>query len=120
MGIKFRWEGYHNVLIHPSGNCDTTDAVLIQEGEDASGTYVVQEKDIGVMTFACDTKKHCQLGQIINITVLEPPTASPTVATVPIESDGIAADLTSSSFSFNSFITAMVATAAVLSTISLL
>ena len=56
--VVFRWsEGFeHNVYIHPSNNCDDTDAIWI--GDEFPVMYTFTEEDYarGVITFACQVR----------------------------------------------------------------
>eukprot|EP00538_Stauroneis_constricta_P006986 CAMPEP_0119548298 /NCGR_PEP_ID=MMETSP1352-20130426/2246_1 /TAXON_ID=265584 /ORGANISM="Stauroneis constricta, Strain CCMP1120" /LENGTH=223 /DNA_ID=CAMNT_0007593521 /DNA_START=34 /DNA_END=705 /DNA_ORIENTATION=- len=75
--MVFNWEQFHNVHIHPSGNCSEQGAIPV--GFSTGASYVFTEDDIGTMVFACDVAMHCELGgQIMTVTVLAP-TESPTM-----------------------------------------
>jgi plastocyanin len=65
----FTWSGGHNVYLHPSGDCDQTDATGPTTGSaDTSGaTFALAEA--GTYVFACDVGSHCENGQIVTITV---------------------------------------------------
>jgi len=67
--LTFTWTGQHNVVIHPSGNCDDTDGTYL--GSTSPLQYTFEEE--GVYTFACDVGAgaHCRMGQIINVTVTD-------------------------------------------------
>ena len=60
--VKFIWGGLHNVYIHPTGNCDKTNAVFV--GNKTGTTYTFTNDDAHV-TFVCDVGSHCDYGQII-------------------------------------------------------
>eukprot|EP00588_Corethron_pennatum_P006879 CAMPEP_0194287554 /NCGR_PEP_ID=MMETSP0169-20130528/34990_1 /TAXON_ID=218684 /ORGANISM="Corethron pennatum, Strain L29A3" /LENGTH=207 /DNA_ID=CAMNT_0039034291 /DNA_START=108 /DNA_END=728 /DNA_ORIENTATION=- len=71
--LTFTWSGRtHNVLIHPRGTCEETDAKEVA-GAGASGdvTYEFTDEDVGTVTFACDVGSHCEQGQILVVTVTE-------------------------------------------------
>lgn len=60
--------GAHTVHIHPSGDCDTTDAVEL--GPEAPVTYTFEEADAGTeIFFACEVPGHCDAGQIVKFIV---------------------------------------------------
>jgi len=68
--VTFYWEGYHDVQLHPSGNCGDEGAILIGGPEDLDGVdYKFGAGDVGEVTFACDISLHCESGQIITFTV---------------------------------------------------
>mmetsp|Transcript_2736 Transcript_2736/g.6886 ORF Transcript_2736/g.6886 Transcript_2736/m.6886 type:complete len:193 (+) Transcript_2736:201-779(+) len=97
--VKFRWEAFHNVYIHPTGDCSKDGAILV--GDQSGAEYTFTADDIGTVTFACDVGQHCKYGQIITYDVAlptststespsqsppapeSPATASPTIAIVP-------------------------------------
>lgn len=73
--IEFRWDGDHNVYIHPSATCDPTGSIEV--GATSPATYTFQETDIGigattgiVLMFACNIGNHCQRGQNMKVRVL--------------------------------------------------
>ncbi|CAJ1931020.1 unnamed protein product [Cylindrotheca closterium] len=81
--VTFNYENFHNVYIHPTGDCDEMGSVLV--GENAGpALYTFSEEDAGqTITFACDIGSHCEAGQIISFQVEEittAPTMTPTVA----------------------------------------
>ena len=63
----FEWSFFHNVLIHPSGDCDKTSAISVRSSSGASYTFTAE--DVGEMVFACDVGNHCEVGQIMTFTV---------------------------------------------------
>lgn len=66
--VSFVWEGFHNVYIHPTGNCKRDDSVAVAvEGQNA--TYTFQDSDVGTVVFVCDVGSHCELGQIVKFIV---------------------------------------------------
>merc|ERR1711957_1097195 len=72
--LTFTWSsGYHNVLIHPTGTCEETDAKEVAGASAAPGavTYDFTEEDVGTVTFACDISEHCENGQKLVVTVTE-------------------------------------------------
>jgi plastocyanin len=66
----FNWSGFHNVLIHPSGNCDEEGAIDV--GATSGASYTFEEKDVGEVVFACDVGSHCEFGQIVTFEVKGP------------------------------------------------
>mmetsp|Transcript_35138 Transcript_35138/g.41928 ORF Transcript_35138/g.41928 Transcript_35138/m.41928 type:complete len:199 (-) Transcript_35138:134-730(-) len=82
--ISFEWtqELPHNVLIHPSGDCNVTGAIFVGDVFDET-EYVIKETDAGkTLTFACDVEEHCSTGQIVHFMVAANPAASPTSSPV--------------------------------------
>mmetsp|Transcript_1899 Transcript_1899/g.3404 ORF Transcript_1899/g.3404 Transcript_1899/m.3404 type:complete len:222 (+) Transcript_1899:81-746(+) len=74
--VQFKWEEFHNVNIHPTGDCSKDGAILI--GDQSGAKYTFTADDVGTVTFACDVGKHCSFGQIITYDVTLPtPTESP-------------------------------------------
>ena len=68
--ITFTWNGNHNVYIHPSGNCDATDAILV--GSESPATYTFTEDDEGkTLHFVCTVGQHCQSGMRMDVAVEE-------------------------------------------------
>lgn len=65
--VIFNWENFHNVYIHPSGDCDTADAILVGEESPAKHRFT----EAGKITFACDVGGHCGAGQIVTFEVAE-------------------------------------------------
>ena len=80
--IVFNWGGFHNVYIHPTGDCTETDR--IQVGVTSGASYTFTEADVGDLEFACDIASHCELGMRVTVTVIStvvaPLTISPSVA----------------------------------------
>ena len=56
--VIFTWTGSHNVFIHPTGDCTTTDAVEVSSTSPASYKF----EAAGDITFACDVSSHCDEG----------------------------------------------------------
>ena len=66
--VTFDFTSGHTVHIHPSGTCDTTDAVEL--GTTGPIEYTFVEEDAGKdIFFACDQSGHCDGGQIVKFTV---------------------------------------------------
>lgn len=83
--VKFIWEEFHNVNIHPTGDCSKDGAILI--GDQSGAKYTFTADDVGTVTFACDVGKHCSFGQIITYDVTLPaPTESPSQSPPATES----------------------------------
>jgi plastocyanin len=80
--ITFSWAGNHNVLIHPSGDCDTTGAIPVGgTGDSAGAPYTFVETDIGEVVFACDVGTHCEnQAMIMTVTVSAGATSAPAAA----------------------------------------
>lgn len=76
----FEWSFFHNVLIHPSGDCVETGAISV--GSSSGASYTFTADDVGEMVFACDVGNHCENGQIMTFTVSAATTPSPTAAPV--------------------------------------
>jgi len=70
--IQFNFAPFHNVYIHPSGNCDQSDSLEI--GQTSGTTYTFTENDAGQdIYFACQISGHCAAGQIVKVTVAPAP-----------------------------------------------
>mmetsp|Transcript_15873 Transcript_15873/g.31603 ORF Transcript_15873/g.31603 Transcript_15873/m.31603 type:complete len:194 (-) Transcript_15873:149-730(-) len=69
--LTFTWNGYHNVLIHPTGTCEETGAKELGGPSDSGVEYTFTAEDVGTVTFACDIGEHCESGQILVVTVTE-------------------------------------------------
>jgi len=67
--IIFKWsEGIFDVFIHPSGNCEEDEAILI--GYTSGSSYTFKEDDSGKeLFFACDVGQRCEAGQNMKVTV---------------------------------------------------
>lgn len=65
--VTFNWQDEHNVYIHPTGDCDNTDAIEVGEESPAKHTFA----EAGTVTFACDISGHCNAGQIVTFEVTE-------------------------------------------------
>lgn len=67
--VTFDFSGSgHNVFIHPSGDCDDTDAIEV--GTSGPVTYTFTEDDAGKdLVFACEVQGHCEAGQFVKFTV---------------------------------------------------
>lgn len=68
--VSFDWKySYHDVFIHPEGECELKDAQLVgTSGADTSYTFT--SDDVGNITFACDVSDHCQLGMLVMFEVV--------------------------------------------------
>ena len=70
--VNFAWNEtlYHNVYIHPSGTCETSDSIFV--GDNFEGNeYIFTENDVGEIVFACDVPGHCDFGlQIIKFNIV--------------------------------------------------
>ena len=63
--IRFLWdEGFaHNVYIHPTDTCDSTDSVFI--GDTSPVEYTIPlEMANKVLTFACQIEEHCKSNDV--------------------------------------------------------
>mmetsp|Transcript_4449 Transcript_4449/g.5115 ORF Transcript_4449/g.5115 Transcript_4449/m.5115 type:complete len:750 (-) Transcript_4449:622-2871(-) len=67
--VQFQWSGYHNVYIHPSGDCLQDNAILVGSQSDTSARYTFTEDDVGKVSFACNIGNHCENGQFVTIRV---------------------------------------------------
>eukprot|EP00554_Chaetoceros_debilis_P003647 CAMPEP_0194083554 /NCGR_PEP_ID=MMETSP0149-20130528/9573_1 /TAXON_ID=122233 /ORGANISM="Chaetoceros debilis, Strain MM31A-1" /LENGTH=165 /DNA_ID=CAMNT_0038765989 /DNA_START=72 /DNA_END=566 /DNA_ORIENTATION=- len=70
--INFTWAGNlpHNVYIHPSQDCSQDGAIVVgMSSSYGDSSYTFQSSDVGKMTFACDVGSHCEMGQILKVTV---------------------------------------------------
>eukprot|EP01046_Picozoa_sp_COSAG06_P024150 COSAG06_NODE_1953_length_7994_cov_40.573583_2_plen_450_part_00 len=65
----FSWSGYHNVYLHPSGDCSEAGATGPTSGSAGTSGAAFDLARAGTYTFACDVGSHCELGQIVTITV---------------------------------------------------
>ena len=78
--IVFNWAGFHNVYIHPTGDCNETGAILV--GTETGASYTFTEANVGDMEFVCDVGSHCEFGMRVTITVfVANATAAPVAAT---------------------------------------
>jgi len=85
----FEWNSFHNVYIHPTGDCSQDNRIFVGSRSPATYTFTEDDAEKGEIVFACDVGPHCEFGQIITFTVsideletLEPtmaPTFSPTL-----------------------------------------
>mmetsp|Transcript_33300 Transcript_33300/g.79585 ORF Transcript_33300/g.79585 Transcript_33300/m.79585 type:complete len:225 (+) Transcript_33300:1774-2448(+) len=68
--VEFVYAPYHDVYVHPTGDCSTDGRVFVSDEEDEWGAYTFDEE--GTVTFACDVADgaHCRAGQIVNFNVL--------------------------------------------------
>mmetsp|Transcript_12716 Transcript_12716/g.35263 ORF Transcript_12716/g.35263 Transcript_12716/m.35263 type:complete len:165 (+) Transcript_12716:58-552(+) len=77
--VNFRYTIAHNVYIHPTNDCTEQGSILVGDNDDSPAQYQITADDAGkLITFACDTARHCENGQIINITVVDPSAPPPT------------------------------------------
>lgn len=66
--MQFSWDNTHNVYIHPTGDCTTTDRIFV--GQFSPAQYQFTPDDVGkTLTFACDIGSHCEFGMIFNVSV---------------------------------------------------
>jgi len=67
--ITFKWsEGIYDVFIHPSGNCEEDEAILV--GYTSGSSYTFKEDDSGKeLFFACDVGQRCEAGQNMKVAV---------------------------------------------------
>jgi len=63
----FNWDGYHNVLIHSSGDCSEDGATYV--GATSGALYTFEEKDVGEVVFACNMGRHCEFRKIVTFEV---------------------------------------------------
>ena len=68
--ITFNWVGSHDVFIHPTKTCSTSESVLV--GRLSGVKYTFTKADIGDKVFACEVGSHCALGMILTVTVKDP------------------------------------------------
>jgi len=68
--VEFVYEPYHDVYVHPTGDCLTDGRILVSDKNDGRGVYDFTEE--GTVTFACDVADgdHCRAGQIVHFHVL--------------------------------------------------
>ena len=64
--VTFTYNSYHNVFIHPSGDCSHDGSTELGGNDAGSVTYTFTEA--GPITFACQAGSHCDSGQIVTIT----------------------------------------------------
>jgi hypothetical protein len=74
----FTWTGFHDVYVHPSGDCDETGRILV--GASTGAAYTFAGADVGELVFACDVSAHCEQGLILTFTV-SAGTSAPTSST---------------------------------------
>lgn len=66
--IRFDWNGFHNVFLHPTASCAQDGAISV--GGSTGATYTFVASDAGkTLTFACDVGSHCESGQILDVAV---------------------------------------------------
>ena len=63
--VSFVWNYFHNVYIHPTGNCSTDGRTLVGSESPAVYTFTEADEAKGEVTFACDVGSHCESGQKI-------------------------------------------------------
>jgi plastocyanin len=80
----FTWAGFHDVYVHPSGDCDETERILV--GASTGATYTFTGADVGELVFACDVSVHCQQGLIVTFTVSAGTSAPTSSTTAPSKS----------------------------------
>ena len=88
--MKFQWsQDYHNIYIHPSGDCSEDGAILDGSSRiDGDESCTFTEDDIGKVSFACDVGSHCENGQFVTIIVEHDdensvPSGTPTYSSPP-------------------------------------
>ena len=65
--IVFNWAGFHDVQIHPSGDCTEGGSILV--GSQSGASYTFTEADVGDVLFVCDVGAHCEVGMRVTVTV---------------------------------------------------
>jgi plastocyanin len=65
--VTFAWTGFHDVYMHPTGDCDETGRILV--GASTGATYTFTGADVGELVFACDVQAHCEQGLIVTFAV---------------------------------------------------
>jgi hypothetical protein len=86
--VIFSYDAFHNVHIHPTGDCTETGSILV--GAEGAGTvsYTFKEEEVNTTVFfACDYMQHCEFGQNIKFNVVEEintmaPSAAPSATTM--------------------------------------
>ena len=68
--VEFVYSPYHDVYVHPTGDCSTDGRIFVSDESEERGSYEFTE--VGMVTFACDVAEgaHCQAGQIVHFNVL--------------------------------------------------
>ena len=81
--VTFDFTSGHTVHVHPSGDCENTDAVEL--GTEGPVMYTFTEDDVGDIFFACEVDSHCDNGQIVKFTVTAAGSegATPTISPQP-------------------------------------
>ena len=80
--VTFDFTSGHTVHVHPSGDCENTDAVEL--GTEGPVMYTFTEDDVGDIFFACEVDSHCDNGQIVKFTVAAgSEVAAPTISPQP-------------------------------------
>ena len=80
--VTFDFTSGHTVHVHPSGDCENTDAVEL--GTEGPVMYTFTEDDVGDIFFACEVDSHCDNGQIVKFTVTAGSEgATPTISPQP-------------------------------------
>jgi hypothetical protein len=89
----FGWDNFdnfHDVYVHPSGDCDKTGRSLVGASSGDSATYTFMEDDVGELVFVCDvgTPTHCEEGMILTFTVSASTSPGVTSAPAPAPTSG--------------------------------
>jgi len=71
--VVFDWVFFHNVYIHPTGDCSMADRVLVGDVSPASYTFTEEDAESGEVVFACDIGLHCLEGMLLTFIVLPVP-----------------------------------------------
>ncbi|CAJ1943507.1 unnamed protein product [Cylindrotheca closterium] len=70
--FNFDPDGRNDVYIHPTGDCEREDSILIAAQGSGTGNYTFVESEINsTIFFTSQAPMHCSLGQFINVTVVE-------------------------------------------------
>ncbi|EJK49603.1 hypothetical protein THAOC_31506, partial [Thalassiosira oceanica] len=84
--VEFVYEPYHDVYVHPTGDCSTDGRILVSDKNDGRGVYNFTEE--GTVTFACDVADgdHCRAGQIVHFHVLSAADSDQSASDIPADS----------------------------------
>lgn len=69
--LVFTWQGNHDVYELPAGEttCPTDFSAATMRGSAADSPLSILLSEAGTRTFACGVGGHCELGQIVTVTV---------------------------------------------------
>jgi hypothetical protein len=84
----FGWDDFHDVYVHPSGDCDETGRSLVGASSGDSATYTFIEDDVGELVFSCDVGTHCEEGMILTFIVSASTSPGVTSAPTPAPTSG--------------------------------